>query len=97
MDSASARPSSEYRLSQLVYFLLGALRLADHRRTRPCRVSGFEVFATDEKQENNQQHVGFHCSPMYGGVDLLNFDCPVNKSGKVAMPVLSSVYTHLIM
>jgi hypothetical protein len=31
------------------------------------------------------------------GVGLLNFDCPVNKSGKVAMPVLSSVYTHLIM
>ena len=45
--------------SQLVYLLLGALRIADHRRTRPCRVSGFEVFATDEKQENNQQHVGF--------------------------------------
>ena len=52
---------------QLVYLLLGALRIADHRRTRPCRVSGFEVFATDEKQENNQQHVGFHCSPMNGG------------------------------
>jgi hypothetical protein len=45
--------------------LLAALGLADHPGPRGCRVSGFEVLATDENQQKNKDGRDFHGSPLH--------------------------------
>jgi hypothetical protein len=56
--------ASEYRLCQLVNLLLAALGLAEVPGPRARRVSGFEVLATAEnQQQKNKDGKDFHCSP----------------------------------
>jgi len=43
-------------------------------------VSGFKVFATCKKQENSQQHISFHSSPVIGAY---KFSISVSSDGSI--------------
>jgi hypothetical protein len=72
MVAYRSRRSSEYRLRQLVYLFFAALGLAERPAPRGCRMSGFEVLATYEnQQQKNEQGIDFHCSPRSVVINLV--------------------------